>query len=218
MFGTTVVVSSHLDDAVFSCGALINAMQVTTNVLVVTVCAGVPEPNVMAAPLDVSAGFESAAQAVEARRLEDISALTVLGAKHLHLDVLDYQYERHLRVGDKHDLARYERLRQEQINHALAPVFAAASQVIAPLGIRHPDHKMVATASKPYAAWVYEDLPYRVEWPDQMPGMPPVTLKMPCTEAKLIAVRRYWSQLQGQPGWQLKVSERYHAGIANQRR
>lgn len=211
---TVVFIAPHLDDVCFSCGALVNTLRVGCKVVVVTVCAGLPEANVMPAPLDVSAGFSSAREAVEARRREDIEACGLLGADTLHLDVLDYQYERHLRVeDDPQEMSRYDRLRQQQITDALAPVVATASTIIAPVGIRHPDHKAVASASRAHAKWMYEELPYRVEWPEQMPGLPHPVLSVPCSSAKLIAMRRYWSQLQGQPGWQLKVAEHYHAGV-----
>lgn len=207
----TVFVSSHADDAIFSCGSLISALRVTADVLVVTVCAGYPPPDVEA-PLDVSAGFRDAREAVTTRRAEDAEACSLFGAEVLHLDVLDYQYERALRpVGDQtaYDIERYAR-----IAFALEPVLEAADVVIAPVGVRHPDHLAVAAACKPFAHWLYEDLPYRVLWPEAVPVLGEAVFTLPCSEQKFEAVRCYRSQLGGEPGEELLAAERYHLGAA----
>lgn len=204
-----VVCSSHCDDAVFSCGSLISALRVTADVLVVTVCAGYPPPEVEA-PLDVSAGFKSAREAVTTRRAEDTESCSLLGAEVLHLDVLDYQYERALRpVGDQ---TAYDADRVARIGAALKPVLDAASVVIAPVGVRHPDHLAVAAACKPFADWLYEDLPYRVLWPEAVPALGEAVFTLPCSDQKLAAVLCYRSQLGGEPGEALLADERYHAG------
>lgn len=178
--------------------------------LVVTVCAGYPPPDVEA-PLDVSAGFKSAREAVTTRRAEDTEACALLGAEVLHLDVLDYQYERARRpVGDQtaYDIERYAR-----IAFALEPVLESADVVIAPVGVRHPDHLAVAAACKPFAHCLYEDLPYRVLWPEQVPMLGEAVFTLPCSEQKLAAVRCYRSQLGGEPGEALLADERYHRGL-----
>ena len=72
-----IVISPHLDDAVFSCGNLIAASHAA---MVVTVFAGEPAPAPGAPEWDLAAGFSSGAQAVRARRQEDGRALRRLGA------------------------------------------------------------------------------------------------------------------------------------------
>ncbi|MDR5780666.1 PIG-L family deacetylase [Caballeronia sp. LZ065] len=83
-----LVISPHLDDAVFSCGALLAA---GTDALVCTVFAGTPEMP-MVTGWDTACGFSDAHQAMEARRAEDIAALEILGARARHLSFLDSQY------------------------------------------------------------------------------------------------------------------------------
>jgi len=93
-----IVLSPHLDDAALSCGGGIAAATAGGRTcLVVTVCAGIPPAGF---PFDAGArdlhrrwGL-SDADAVQRRRDEDATALTVLAADGRWLDVLDGQYRR----------------------------------------------------------------------------------------------------------------------------
>src|SRR4051794_27565794 len=83
-----VVLSPHLDDAVFSAWHVLSA---TGDVLVVTVFAGVPEAGFVTA-LDRARGGQESAAVVARRRLEDRAALGLAGRAPVHLDLLDVDY------------------------------------------------------------------------------------------------------------------------------
>jgi LmbE family N-acetylglucosaminyl deacetylase len=84
--GRTVIVSPHLDDAVFGCGSLIAAHPGAT---VVTVFAGVPPHGAAASDWDHRrCGFASATRAVTRRREEDRVALSLLEARPAWRDFL----------------------------------------------------------------------------------------------------------------------------------
>ena len=81
-----LVISPHLDDAVFSCGRLLAA---APGSIVVTVFAGIPPRDTPAPPWDRRAGFDRADEAMHARRDEDRRALARLDARPVWLDFLD---------------------------------------------------------------------------------------------------------------------------------
>ena len=160
------VISPHLDDAVFSCGALLAAAR---DAVVVTVLAGVPEAPIDVPDWDRAAGFGSATQAVLQRRREDTLALGLLGARPEWLDFLDGQY------GKRHEAAEII------AGLAAAPSMRRGGTVVAPMGLFHGDHILVSKAcmllhaadtaedGTPVspAQWLfYEDAIYR-----QLPGM-----------------------------------------------
>lgn len=126
-----VVISPHLDDAVFSCGNLLAACPGS---VVVTVFAGIPPADMPAPDWDSRAGFDTAAQAMLARRDEDRAALAHLDAKPIWLDLLDAQYDRRYTPGE--------------IAARLAPAIALhnACAVVAPCGLYHSDHVLVHEA------------------------------------------------------------------------
>lgn len=147
-----LLVSPHLDDAVFSCGDWLAAHPRT---LVATVFAGAPR-GAMHTPWDAACGFADGREAVAARRAEDRAALAALGARALWLDFLDSQYL---------DSPGPEALRQ-----ALCGVLAqsSAGTVLFPAGLYHSDHELVHAAmlalcrAHPRRCWImYEDALYR---------------------------------------------------------
>ena len=85
-----LVISPHLDDAVFGCGRLIAAHPGS---VVVTVFAGVPRDPERLTEWDAACGFRSAAEAVATRRREDQAALALLDATPRWLDFCDSQYD-----------------------------------------------------------------------------------------------------------------------------
>lgn len=150
-----IVVSPHLDDAVFSVGQVIGGCVGPVKVL--TVFAGYPDP-VVVTPFDESAGFAGSTDAVGARRLEDRDACQRLDANWSHKTMLDDQY----RDGpvDRVELT-------QMLSHAPGDV------ILFPIGLGHPDHTAVADCClaairtwKASQVWVYEELPYRVHRPD----------------------------------------------------
>jgi LmbE family N-acetylglucosaminyl deacetylase len=182
--GLTLVVSPHLDDAVFSVGQLLATLD---DPVVVTVCAG----------------------SQTTRRAEDVEAAEQLGYQPVHLDFADNGAE---------PLAN--------ITQALADVIASRrpEHLIGPLGVRHPDHIRVAAgflAAARLAAptvHLYEELPYRVLWPEMVaPALAHLhTIRLSTSdlpdEATLAAKQRaidcYRSQLSGMNTRALSMPER----------
>ena len=151
--GALAVVSPHLDDAVFGCGALLATHPAA---VVITVFAGVPRVGVRAPAWDRACGFRTAQGAVRARRREDRAALAELRATPVWQDFLDSQYRATPRMTDVASA-----LRGELARHAL-------DLVAMPLGLFHSDHQLVHEACLDVASrtsrlrWLaYEDALYR---------------------------------------------------------
>lgn len=147
------VVSPHLDDAVFGCGALLAAHPGS---VVVTVFTAAPADGGALTEWDARGGFAEAGAAMAARRREDESALAEVGAVPHWLDFVDGQY------GDTTDAAG--------LVPAIADALTAlgATRVFVPLGLFHGDHLRVHRAAvdawhglRGIPAWAYEDAIYR---------------------------------------------------------
>jgi LmbE family N-acetylglucosaminyl deacetylase len=143
-----VVVSPHLDDAVFSCGQLLAA---DPGSVVVTVFAGRPPRGRVGTWDQRSAESEDA---VGIRRDEDRRALALLGATAVHLDFLDSQYRLD---ADEVTVADVAAALAVELARWTGPVYL-------PLGADHADHRLVSAAGMEVVAddrWVlYEELPY----------------------------------------------------------
>jgi LmbE family N-acetylglucosaminyl deacetylase len=156
-----LIFSPHLDDAVLSVGQV---MAGRPDMTVATVFSGVPHDCQQLTSYDANCGFTDAAQAITARRGEDRAALGHLAARPVWLDFIDHQYD--------------QPANEAAIVDALAAVVdeVAPTLIIGPLGLAHPDHhaarrsfeRLVATTPQ-IEAWVYEDLPSRVLWPEEVP-------------------------------------------------
>jgi LmbE family N-acetylglucosaminyl deacetylase len=92
--GGIVVLSPHLDDAVFSIGATIAAAARRNDVRVVTVLAGDPSSVYVAGSWDRRSGFAAHRESVAARRREDARACALVGAEPIWLPFNDEQYPR----------------------------------------------------------------------------------------------------------------------------
>lgn len=120
-----LVISPHLDDAVFGCGEVIASHP---GALVVTLFAGTPEDGDMRTPWDRAAGFSCARQAMLARRREDRLALARLDARPLWLDFIGAQYQ------SKTEL-RHLSTRLMHVVRSANP-----SRILLPAGLVHDDH------------------------------------------------------------------------------
>lgn len=135
--GGIVVLSPHFDDAVLACGAFLAGRPGAT---VLTVCAGLPPPEMPAPDWDRRCGFHSARQAVLARIDENRQALGLLRAVGRQLAMLDSQYG-----GQCEGLS--PRLARE-----LAEMRPAL--VLMPLGLFHDDHIRVSNAALRVRRWL----------------------------------------------------------------
>jgi LmbE family N-acetylglucosaminyl deacetylase len=124
------VISPHLDDAVFSCGGLLAESR---DALVITVFAGVPDPEIQAPAWDIATGFNSGYQAVLARREEDAESMRRLGTTGTWLSFWDRQYGRSYQATD--------------LVPALQAILEQRSgTILMPMGLFHPDHLLTSNA------------------------------------------------------------------------
>jgi hypothetical protein len=95
--GPLLLVSPHLDDAVFSCSAVLERAEAVD---VLTVCAGSPDP-----PLrgwwDEDTGFSSSAESMPARLREDEEAFAGTPHRRSYLSLLELQYVEGARSDDE---------------------------------------------------------------------------------------------------------------------
>jgi len=210
-----LVVSPHLDDAVFGCGQWLARHPGS---IVATVFAGVPPDADVRTPWDASSGFGlGAAEAIAARREEDARALGLLDARPLWLPYCDSQYGHTPAVDEV--AQRLHALLQE----------ANAEGVLLPLGLYHSDHLLAHEATMSALrslgrtqALAYEDALYR-----GLPGVlqrrlaalleagvestPAPTQPQGFDQAKARAVAAYASQLRA-------FGERGHDDLARPER
>jgi LmbE family N-acetylglucosaminyl deacetylase len=153
-----VVVSPHLDDAVFACGDLLASRPSSW---VLTVFAGRPPSSGNLTGWDADAGFHHGEDVVGLRRAEDAAALRILGAKPLWLDFLDAQY------GPSPPASSVATELESAIRKC------EADEVYGPLGLFHSDHRLTTRAclqtmeKLPELRWfAYADALYR-----QIPGL-----------------------------------------------
>lgn len=152
---SVLVLSSHFDDAILSCGSF---MAGRSDVTVLTVFSGIPEDPKLLTDYDKSCGFKSSNEAMEARRWEDGQATAILGAEWEHLGRLDYQYS----GGD------YKSLSAQLIGTIALGDY---EMVLAPLGLLHSDHIALSDAILKLNLqnlYLYEDLPHRVTHPEHV--------------------------------------------------
>ena len=193
-----LIVSPHLDDAVFSCGQILAA---NPGSLVVTALAGLPAADAVLTPWDAHTGYASSRDGVLARREEDRCACELLDAKPLWLDGLDAQYERPT-DHDRRLAGELEAVLQDNPD----------ASVLLPLGIHHDDHLLVSrlaravTRSLGRSFLIYEELPYRVDNPyahdaarrrvwDEGWDLKPASQMLGPIETKKAAVELYASQI-----------------------
>ena len=171
------VVSTHLDDAVFSCWSVVAG---PAEVRVLTVFTGVPSG--VQSPWDGEVPSE--VRGAE-RRAEDRAALALAAREPVHLGLYDEAFG----------------MGEQPIAETLAPLLAAADRVYAPLAFLNTDHMRVrdAVLSLRPDAVLYVDLPYAVsaDPPAEVPGRrrEDVELSPDELERKLEACRCYSGEL-----------------------
>ena len=154
-----VVVSPHLDDAVFGCGDLLAARPGSTAITVFA--ASPPEYPGSVASWDAQCGFGPADDSMAIRRAEDAAALALLGAIPVWLP---YCQDSHvprpggpLRPPDGAATALEAAIRAAQ-----------PTAVVVPIGLSHPEHRCVHDLALevrdriPEVAWfAFAEIPYQ---------------------------------------------------------
>lgn len=171
-----IYLSPHFDDVVLSCGGVIyEQVQAGQAVEIWTMCAGAP-PNGSLPPFaaELHARWQTGAEAVSARRAEDIAACRVLGAAWRHWDLPDCIYRR---LPDGEPLIRGEDdLWVDGLDERALPDLLTARtwladqlpvhcRLVVPLTIgRHIDHHIARAAAESLGRplWYYADYPYVV--------------------------------------------------------
>lgn len=203
----SLFVSTHLDDAVYSCGKLISIIEHPT---VVTVFAGMPQNKEVCTAYDQKSGFNTAEEAINARRDENATALTLLGAESICLDFVDKQYGQ-----ANNPLA---------VKKALNTLIKNYDEIYFPLGFMHSDHHLIGSmlkslvkANKDKTFYVFMDMPYYVDNPIAA-AEAFATLPFPADYAyrggdlgkKMLAIACYKSQFPITNIFHLMADERYY--------
>ncbi|MDQ1477849.1 MAG: hypothetical protein QOE62_3078 [Actinomycetota bacterium] len=147
-------VSTHLDDAVMSCGHLIAQ---TADVTIMTIFAGAPDAN-FGGWNCATTGQHNARGALGVRRAEDIAAAKVLNSTAVHLDLWESEF-----FGPQ-NISSVVALLGATIE-AIEP-----ASVFLPVGLHHSDHIAVNVAGMelvnlglPAVDWfAYLDVPYNL--------------------------------------------------------
>lgn len=191
-----VVLSPHLDDAIFSLAAAIaNATREGARVRVVTVFAGDPESSRPCGDWDTRAGFSTVGEAARARRLEDARACRLVGAEPIWLPYPDEE--------------QGEPPGEKEVRGALSSAVDGADAVLVPgFPLAHHDHEWLATLIRslelaPKRIISYLEQPYALFHSVRYPPTPPdgrrwLTLRSKPSDklTKLMACRSYRSQLR----------------------
>lgn len=168
-----IFLSPHLDDAVLSCGGLIwQQVQAGSRVEIWTICAGDP-PAGERPPfaLSLEKRWQTGADAVAARRLEDEAACKRLGARAAHFTLPDCIYRRlpdgSPLVNDEDDLWQPlppgELPLAERLAGQIAARLPRRCRLVAPLSLgNHVDHRLVRAAAMRLQRSLrfYVDYPY----------------------------------------------------------
>ena len=176
-------VSPHLDDVVLSCGGYIRHLTeagehvVIATVVTADVPAGMPLTSEMRRRHNL---WRLGNSPFAARREEDIAASAVLGAQHMHLDLLDAIYRRdsngkplytknivHTPVHPD-DLENYIPVLCEKLKRALSTLGGMEIRIFCPLAIgEHVDHIIVRAAVESVCnsqnLIYFEDFPYVIK-------------------------------------------------------
>ncbi len=168
-----IYLSPHLDDAVFSCGGLIDRqVQSGDAVSVLTICAGEPPPGESSDfAEELHARWGVGDHSIAARKSEDLAACGLLGAAAIHMDVPDAIYRRAEDSGPLYvseraifgSLAATELGLVEQVARALQELITETAVVYCPLAVGgHVDHRLARRAAERLERTLhyYEELPY----------------------------------------------------------
>jgi LmbE family N-acetylglucosaminyl deacetylase len=157
-----VILSPHLDDAVFSCWHVLDSPR---EVLVLNVFAGLPAPGAALPRWDRITGADDPVARVQERIEEDRAALALAGREPTNLSFVEGQY-------------REEKPTLDEVLPAVRERLAGAAEIFAPAGIGgHSAHCVLrdaglTAARDGLAVSFYADIPYATEfgWPAWVTG------------------------------------------------
>ncbi len=213
-----IYLSPHLDDAALSCGGQIyQQSQSGQSVLVVSVTAGDPgSGSISPFAEELHERWQLPADAVAARRREDMAACAILGADHAHWDFLDCIYRRHpasrepLYTTGENIFGRFHPAESALVDELAQRMsrLPRHGTLYLPLTIgNHVDHQLVLMAAQSLEAKdtfrYYEDFPYvrisgalaavigdQAAWRQQIVPLSPSAL-----EARIESIACYRSQI-----------------------
>ena len=232
---TALLVSPHLDDVAFSCGAAAAALAARgwDAHLVTVFTRTVPDPRGFALECQTSKGLPPDADYMALRRAEDAAAARALGARPRWLAHVEAPHRGYhsapalfagVHAGDR-DAWRPVHADLAAIAGELEPALVLAPQAIG----GHVDHRHVVTAvarlaadrahaGRPLAVAWYRDTPYVIRHPGALPPAPLADPDAPLAElalpavpaalaAKLDACAAYATQLGFQFGGEVAMRE-----------
>ena len=230
-----IFLSPHFDDAVFSCGGLMNEFvkQGSKNV-VITLFGGQPDISALSPFARQIHNKWKSKDPVTLRMNEDRKALEIIGAEVIHLNFLDCIYrktEGGIALYDSYEDMKGplhpddQRLCDdvyETVRGILQRYETERVQVLAPLGIgNHVDHQIAYKVSwrliaGGYRASFYEEFPYSSWYPEELWAAEAIRSKTLSSqlipieiETKLTMVKQYSSQLAGIGGSYRKASNNF---------
>jgi len=207
---TILAVSPHLDDAVFSAGALLRRLaRRGCRVVVATVFTGnVAQPEGFALACQIDKGLAADIDYMALRRAEDEAACRLLGLEVRHLPLLEAPHRGYHSAPDLFAGVRDDDGIGGAVSDSLSALVAELrpSAVLGPLGIgNHADHLVVREALErldPARLFWWEDWPYAVRQSDRLDrrGMRSLPLSAEARRAKAAACASYASQVGFQFG------------------
>ncbi len=204
---TLLAVSPHLDDAIFSLGALLARRAAAGDRIVVATCftGSVPNPTGFALACQLDKGLAADVDYMALRRAEDVEACAAIGAEPVHLPLLEAPHRGYNSAGALFASVRSDDHAAAEVTEQLLPLIASMRPdlILAPYCLGgHVDHVAVrravgAAAHCPLLLWA--DMPYATRLAD----LPPDGGAHPCGDwlgAKLTACAAYRSQVEFQFG------------------
>lgn len=179
-----IYLSPHLDDAVFSCGGLINHQtRESGDVEIWSICAADAPPGELPPfARSLHARWDAGDQPVAARRQEDLLACKVVGASPRHFSVPDCIYRRTANgtplIQSETDLFQPLPPSELALAQSLADEISAnlpqEARLVCPLGLGgHIDHRLVRCAAEltRRPLLFYADFPYVLRQPPDLTGL-----------------------------------------------
>lgn len=178
-----IILQAHDDDAIFSIGSY---MQSLTDVRVITTNGGIPKDE------------------------KGMIKHTTLQAEHkILMDKMGFTFEQWDYLDDVYPFV------EDGFYEKLLTILQSGETILAPLGIHHPDHVRLANFVKqnpPKDIYFYEELPYRVLYPElaaqEAKKLDKRILKEYLPKNKIELVSYYKSQVDDELLKKLNVTER----------